>query len=106
MKIERDGENVATVKKALVTPLRDRFSVDVQGGDDMEAKGNIVDHEYKIERGDSRWRKCRSAGSGYATPTESTLLPVKTTALLLAVIVCIEPEWHTTLPDRTYMPGD
>ena len=51
IEIERDGHTVATVKKALVSPLRDRFSIDVADGEDMEAKGNIVDHEYKIERG-------------------------------------------------------
>jgi uncharacterized protein YxjI len=50
MEIEGGGRKVATVKKALVTPLRDRFSIDVENGEDMEAKGNIVDHEYKIER--------------------------------------------------------
>ena len=50
MEIEREGHTVATVKKALVSPLRDRFSIDVEDAEDMEAKGNIVDHEYKIER--------------------------------------------------------
>src|SRR3954451_7480037 len=50
MEIERGGKTVATVKKALITPLRDRFSIDVEDGEDMEAKGNIVDHEYKVER--------------------------------------------------------
>ena len=50
MEIERDGKTVATIKKALVSPLRDRYSIEVEGGDDLEAKGNIVDHEYKIER--------------------------------------------------------
>src|SRR3954452_10132308 len=49
MEIERDGKAVATVKKALISPLRERFSIDVANGPDMEAKGNIVDHEYKIE---------------------------------------------------------
>ena len=57
MEIERGGATVATVKKALVTPLRDRFSIEVEGGEDMEAKGNIVDHEYKIERGGERGRR-------------------------------------------------
>ena len=64
-----------------IVPLRDRFSIDVQGGDDMEAKGNIVDHEYKIERGrqkvaevSKRWFRVRDT-----TRTESTLLPAKTT---------------------------
>jgi uncharacterized protein YxjI len=51
MDVERGGDTIARVKKALITPLRDRFSIEVEGGEDMEAKGNIVDHEYKIERG-------------------------------------------------------
>src|SRR5690348_6052045 len=50
MEVEHEGKTVATVKKALITPLRDRFSIEVEDGDDLEAKGNIVDHEYKIER--------------------------------------------------------
>jgi uncharacterized protein YxjI len=49
MAIERRGETVATVHKALVG-LRDRFAIDVEHGADMKAKGNIVDHEYEIER--------------------------------------------------------
>src|SRR5262249_60094322 len=49
MKVERDGDTVATVKKALITPLRDRFSIEIEGGGELSAKGNIVDHEYKID---------------------------------------------------------
>ena len=45
------GRTVATVKKAMITPLRERFSVDVADGEDMEVQGNIVDHEYKISQG-------------------------------------------------------
>ncbi len=71
MEIERGGTTVATVKKALVSPLRDRFSIEVEGGEDMEAKGNIVDHEYKIERGATRSPRCRSGGSACVTPTAS-----------------------------------
>ena len=67
MEIERDGRTVATVKKALVG-LRDRYSIEVEGGDDLSAKGNVVDHEYEIERdGDKvaevskRWFRVRDA---------------------------------------------
>jgi uncharacterized protein YxjI len=49
MKIELDGRS-ATVKKAVVG-IRDRFHVDVDGGDDMKIHGNVVDHEYEIEQG-------------------------------------------------------
>jgi uncharacterized protein YxjI len=48
IKIECDGRS-ATVKKALVG-IRDRFNVDVERGDDLKVHGNIVDHEYEIER--------------------------------------------------------
>ena len=50
MKIERDGETVATIKKALITPLRDRFEIEVEGAGELSAKGNVVDHEFEIER--------------------------------------------------------
>ena len=50
MEVEQGGRTIATIKKALVSPLRDRYSIAVEGGNDLEAKGNIVDHEFKIER--------------------------------------------------------
>jgi uncharacterized protein YxjI len=63
--IERDDRTIATVHKALVG-LRDRFAIDVDGGADLKAHGNIVDHEYEIKRdGDAvariskRWFRLR-----------------------------------------------
>jgi len=41
---------VATIRKALITPLRERY--DVEFGDrspGWHVQGNIVDHEYRIE---------------------------------------------------------
>jgi uncharacterized protein YxjI len=94
MEIERGGRKVATVKKALVTPLRDRFSIDVEDGEDMEAKGNIVDHEYKIERdGDEiaevsrRWFRVRDTYGVEITPGQDD-------ALILATVVCIDQMTH------------
>ena len=36
---------------AAITPLRERWTVQVADGPDPEVKGNIVDHEYTIEDG-------------------------------------------------------
>src|SRR5215475_2263759 len=90
MEVERDGRTVATVKKALVTPLRERFSIEVEGGEDMEAKGNIVDHEYEIERGrdkvaevSKRWFRVRDTYGIEIAPGQEE-------ALILAVTVCID----------------
>ncbi|MGK5685210.1 LURP-one-related/scramblase family protein [Actinoplanes sp. URMC 104] len=44
------GEKAAEVRKKLFTPFRERFTIDVPGPDDLEMKGNLLDHEYVIER--------------------------------------------------------
>jgi uncharacterized protein YxjI len=49
-----DGHTVATVKKAMISPLRERWSVSVEQGPDLQVQGNIVDHEYRIERDGSK----------------------------------------------------
>jgi uncharacterized protein YxjI len=45
------GENLATVKKAIITPIRDRWTVKIKGAPDLEVQGNILDHEYRIGEG-------------------------------------------------------
>jgi|SRR5215471_7244777 len=90
MQIERRGETVATVKKALITPLRDRYSVNVEGGPDMEAKGNIVDHEYRIERDGDRVAEVSKRWFRVRDTYGIDVAPGQDDALLLAVTVCID----------------
>jgi uncharacterized protein YxjI len=90
MDIERDGHTVATVKKALITPLRERFSIEVDGGEDMEAKGNIVDHEYKIERAGDRVAEVSKRWFRVRDTYGIEIGPGQDDALILAVAVCID----------------
>jgi uncharacterized protein YxjI len=90
MEIERDGDTVATVKKALITPLRDRFAIDLHDGGELSAKGNIVDHEYEIERDGAkiaevskRWFRVRETYGIEVAPGEND-------ALILSATVCID----------------
>jgi uncharacterized protein YxjI len=48
---DASGRPALKVHNAMVTPVRDRWQIDVPGGQDLSAQGNILDHEYKIERG-------------------------------------------------------
>ncbi len=50
--VYRNGQLQAVVKKALFSFLRHRFVVDVEGPDDLEATGNLLDYEYTFARGD------------------------------------------------------
>ncbi len=90
MKVERDGDAVATIKKALITPLRDRFSIELAQGGELSAKGNIVDHEFQIERDgqrvaeiSKRWFRIRDTYGIEIPPDEDH-------ALILAATVCID----------------
>ena len=94
MEIERDGDTVATIKKALITPLRDRFAIELEDAGELNAKGNIVDHEYEIERdGDKvaeiskRWFRIRDTYGIEIAPGEDD-------ALILAATVCIDEMAH------------
>jgi uncharacterized protein YxjI len=49
MDVERDGRTLATVHKAVVG-IRDRFDIGIEGGQDLKAHGNVLDHEYEITR--------------------------------------------------------
>jgi uncharacterized protein YxjI len=90
MEIERGGKTVATIKKALINPLRDRYSIEVEGGEDMEAKGNILEHEFEIKRGgdkvaevSKRWFRVRDTYGVEVAPDQND-------ALILACTVCID----------------
>ena len=90
MKIERGGGEAATVRKAMITPLRDRFSIELAGGGEMTAKGNIVDHEYSIERDgqkvaeiSKRWFRVRDTYGIEVAPGQDD-------ALIIASAVCID----------------
>ena len=94
MNIERGGEVIATVRKALLTPFRDKFLIDVRGGPDMVAQGSITEHEYAIKRGrdtiaeiSKRWLALRDTYSIAIQPGEDA-------GLLLAIAVVIDEIAH------------
>ena len=94
MAIERGGEKVATVKKALITPLRERFKVELERGGEYDVKGNIVDHEYTFERDgrevasvSKRWFRVRDTYGVEIAPGEDDIL-------VLAATVAIDQMTH------------
>ena len=95
MTIERaDGGAAAKVHNALITPLRDRWTIDVPGGEDMATKGNIVQHEYRIEQGrntvatvSKKWFRVRDS---YGVD----IAPGQDDALILAITVVIDMMAH------------
>jgi uncharacterized protein YxjI len=89
-----DGGRMAMVKKALITPLRDRWVVKIGNGPDLDVQGNILDHEYSIGEGrdkiaevSKKWFRLRDT---YGVQVEQGQNDV----LLLAVTVAIDMMAH------------
>ena len=90
MEVERGGRTVATIKKALVSPLRDRYSIEFEGGSEMEAKGNIVDHEYKVERDGERVAEVSKRWFRVRDTYGIEIAPGEDDALMIALTVAID----------------
>jgi uncharacterized protein YxjI len=91
MEIEgADGNKAATVKKALITPLRDRWSVDVVDGSDLEVKGNIVDHEYTIEANGAKVAEISKRWFRLRDTYGVEIAPGQNDALILMVAVAVD----------------
>ena len=80
------GQRMAMVKKAMITPLRDRFVVKVGDGPDFEVQGNILAHEYRIgsvATVSKKWFRVRDSYGVEIAPGQNDLL-------ILATTVCID----------------
>lgn len=89
-----DGSNIATIKKAMITPLRERYSVSVSAGSDLEVQGNVVDHEYEISAGhdklaevSKKWFRLRDSYGVQVEPGQDVIL-------MLAIAVALDAMAH------------
>jgi uncharacterized protein YxjI len=80
------GQRVAMVKKAMITPLRDRFVVKVGDGPDLEVQGNILAHEYRIGNVATVSKKWFRVRDSYGVE----VAPGGNDVLILAATVCID----------------
>ena len=90
MEVERGGKVAAKVKKAIISPVRDRWTVKIGGGPDLDIQGNILDHEYKIGEGrqevaqvSKKWFRVRDTYGVEIDPGQDDIL-------ILALTVAID----------------
>jgi uncharacterized protein YxjI len=94
MEIERDGAPSATVHKVLVSPLHHRYVIDVDGGGQLEAVGNIVDKEFQIQSGGEVVAQVSRAWFRIRDTYGVDVAPGQDDVLMIAVAVCIDRIHH------------
>ncbi len=89
-----DGNQIALVHKALISPLRERWKVNLANDHEWKVQGNVLDHEYAIEQDDrkiaeisKRWFRVRDTYGVEIAPGEDQ-------ALVLAVSVAVDTMTH------------
>jgi uncharacterized protein YxjI len=94
MKILRGGRTVATVRRAWFAPFRDRFVVEVEGGEDLVAVGELLDHEYEVRRGGDTVARVSKKWFALTDTYGIDIAPGQDDALILAVAVAIDELAH------------
>jgi len=89
-----NGERLAMVKKALITPLRDRWVAKIGDGPDLNIQGNILNHEYTIEADgrkvaevSKKWFRVRDTYGVEIAPDQNDIV-------ILAVTVVVDMMAH------------
>jgi uncharacterized protein YxjI len=88
------GQRAAMVKKALITPLRERWVVKVADGPDLEVQGNILDHEYSIGEGRDKIAEVSKKWFRIADTYGVQVEQGQNDVLILAVTVAIDEMAH------------
>lgn len=87
---DADGNTIAIAKKAIISPIRDRWIVKIGDGPDLKVQGNVLDHAYKIGDGtgqvaevSKKWFRVRDTYGVEVAPGQNDIV-------ILAVTVAID----------------
>jgi uncharacterized protein YxjI len=95
MEIEdAEGHRIAMVKKALISPLRERWKVEVEDGPDLDVQGNLVDHEYTFSHGRDSVASVSKKWFRVADTYGVEIAPDRDPVLILAATVALDTMAH------------
>ena len=94
MEIEHDGQVLATVRKALISPLHHRSVIDLADGSQWEAVGSILDKEFDIQAGGQPIAHISRSWFRIRDSYGVDIAPGQNDALMLAIAVCLDRMHH------------
>jgi len=94
MAVTKGNREVAVVKKALLTPLRDRLTANMPGGPDIDIHGNLLAHEYVMQRHGKRVAEISKKWLAIADTYTIEVAAGEDDALILALCVVVDHICH------------
>jgi uncharacterized protein YxjI len=90
------GRKIAEVKRALITPFRERWVVKIGDGPNLEVQGDLLAHEYRIGDGkhkvakvSKKWFRIRDTYGVQVAANQDDLLVL---AITVAIDAMVHPE--------------
>ena len=84
------GRDAAVIKHALISPLRDRMTANMADGPDIDIRGNLLNHEYTMERRGKRVAEVSKRWIALRDTYTIEVAPGEDDALILALTVVVE----------------
>ena len=94
MEIEHDGAVVATVHKAVISPLHHRAIIDIAGRGRLEAVGNIIDKDFEIRDGGQVIAQVSRSWFRIRDTYGVDIAPGENDALIICVAICLDRIHH------------
>ena len=88
------GERLAMVKQAIISPVRDRWTVKIGNGPDLDIQGNILDHEYRIEEGRTKVAEVSKKWFRVRDTYGVEIAPGQNDVVILAATVAVDMMAH------------
>ena len=91
---DANGNTVASVKKAMITPFRERWNVKIGDGPDISVQGNILDHEYTLEADGAKVAEVSKKWFRIADTYGVEVAPGQNPVIVLAVTAVVDNMAH------------
>jgi uncharacterized protein YxjI len=94
MEIAEDGAVAATVRRALISPLHHRSTVDLADGSQLDVTGSILDKEFEITAGENVLARISRAWFRIRDTYGVEVAPGQDDVLFLAIAVALDRIQH------------
>ena len=88
--ITRHGQELAEVRKKLLSPFVDRFTIDIPGPDDFSVAGSLLEHNFTISRQNQVVATVSKKWIALTDTYGVEIAPGQDDALLLASILALD----------------
>ena len=88
--VTRDGQEIAAIRKKIISPFVDRFRVDIPGSEELRVTGSLFEHNYTITWGNQIMATVSKAWISLTDTYGVDIVPGMDDVLILATVLALD----------------